>query len=184
MSVPNYLTFARIALIPLFVVVFYLPGEWTFLVSTAIFGIAAATDWLDGYLARRMGVTTPLGAFLDPVADKLLVAIALVLLVERDSNMLMTIPAAIIIGREITVTALREWMAQIGKNASVAVSWLGKLKTTLQMTAIIVLLLFNPATHPYLHFVGLVCLIAAAVLTIWSMIQYLKIAAQDMSSKA
>ena len=175
MTIPNYLTLGRIALIPLFVLVFYLPGEWTFLVSTAIFGLAAATDWLDGYLARKWNLSTPFGMFLDPVADKLLVATALVLLVHRDNTLLVTLPAVIIIGREIAVSALREWMAQIGKNASVAVSWVGKLKTTLQMIAIIGLLLFNSQTQPLLHNIGVLCLIFAAGLTIWSMVQYLKI---------
>jgi CDP-diacylglycerol--glycerol-3-phosphate 3-phosphatidyltransferase/cardiolipin synthase len=130
-NIPNILTLLRIFLIPVFVVVFYLPVPWARPLCALIFTVAALTDWLDGYLARRWGQTSPLGAFLDPVADKLMVAIALVLLVQAEATVLFALPAAVIIGREITVSALREWMAEVGARAKVAVSMTGKVKTAL-----------------------------------------------------
>ena len=144
MNLPNILTLSRIIMIPVFVVIFYLPVGWSYLVSAAIFGLAAATDWLDGYLARKLDQSTPFGAFLDPVADKLMVAVALAVLIEEHSAILLTIPATVIIGREIVISALREWMAEIGSRASVAVSYIGKIKTTAQMAAIVGLLAFPP----------------------------------------
>ena len=129
-------------MIPIFVVVFYLPYEWRYLVSAAIFALAAVTDWLDGYLARRLNQSTPFGAFLDPVADKLMVAVALTVLIEEHHSFLLTLPATVIICREIVISALREWMAEMGKRASVAVSYIGKIKTTAQMGSIIMLLAF------------------------------------------
>ena len=136
MNLPNILTLSRIIMIPVFVVIFYLPVGWSYLVSAAIFGLAAATDWLDGYLARKLNQSTPFGAFLDPVADKLMVAVALAVLIEEHSAILLTIPATVIIGREIVISALREWMAEIGSRASVAVSYIGKIKTTAQMAGL------------------------------------------------
>ncbi len=133
-NIPNILTLLRIVLIPVLVVVFYLPGPWSYQISALIFGVAAITDWLDGYLARRLQQTSPFGAFLDPVADKLMVAVALVLLVQDNPSELFAVPAAVIIGREIVISALREWMAEIGARTRVAVSIVGKVKTTLQMT--------------------------------------------------
>src|SRR5690606_10908162 len=145
LNIPNALTWARIALIPIFVGVFYLPDNWMpvaskNLVATGIFIAAAVTDWFDGYLARALGQTSAFGAFLDPVADKLMVAAALILLVQLAR--VDALIAVVIIGREITISALREWMARVGQSASVAVAYVGKLKTTAQMVAI-PLLLFN-----------------------------------------
>ncbi len=180
-NIPNALTLLRIALIPVFVVIFYLPVPWARPVCALVFTLAALTDWLDGWLARRWGQTSPLGAFLDPVADKLMVAVALVLLVQAEPSIWLALPAAVIIGREITVSALREWMAEIGARAKVAVSMAGKLKTTAQMVAIVLLILGGtvpgfPVTALPVSSLGLVLLYVAAVLTLWSMVLYLRAA--------
>ncbi len=150
--------------------------------SAVVFAVASLTDWLDGYLARRLGQMTPFGAFLDPVADKLLVAVALVLLVEVHANAILAIPAMVIIGREIVVSALREWMAQYSNQRSVAVSVLAKVKTTFQMFALVFLLAGGPDLENPVVFLGYVLLYLAAILTLWSMYQYLKIAWPDLSS--
>ena len=176
MKIPMLITVIRILLIPVFVVVFYLPFLWANALSAVIFGLAGFTDWLDGYLARKLNQTSDFGAFLDPVADKLMVAVALVLLVKGHDFPYIAIPASIIICREIAVSALREWMAEVGKSASVAVSFMGKIKTTLQFLAIIFLLACNPLQFDYLKFAGYILLYLAAVLTIWSMLVYLKAA--------
>lgn len=176
MNIPIALTLLRILLIPVFVALFYLPSIWSYLGTAAVFGLAAATDWLDGYLARRLNQSTRFGAFLDPVADKLMVAIALVLLVERFNIWWFTLPAMVIIGREIMISALREWMAEVGERAQVAVSSLGKMKTTLQMISIIGFLLMSPSSHPYLLVVSALLLYTAATLTLWSMLLYLRAA--------
>jgi CDP-diacylglycerol--glycerol-3-phosphate 3-phosphatidyltransferase len=173
MNIPNVLTLLRIVLIPVFVVVYYLPIERSHVLCAAIFAIAAVTDWLDGYLARRLDQTSPLGAFLDPVADKLMVAVVLVLLLQRDPTVWLALPAAVIIGREITVSALREWMAEIGARAKVAVSWVGKYKTALQMIAITLMLYREPLPGFDTYKVGFWLLYLAAVLTIWSMCLYI-----------
>ncbi|MBN7798412.1 CDP-diacylglycerol--glycerol-3-phosphate 3-phosphatidyltransferase [Parahaliea mediterranea] len=179
MNIPNALTIMRILLIPVLVAVFYLPFEHHLLVAAVIFAVAAVTDWFDGYLARRLGQMTKFGAFLDPVADKLMVAVALVLLVERHDTILFTLAACVIIGREIVVSALREWMAELGKRTSVAVSYVGKVKTAFQMLAIIGLLAIDPATdESWLLALSYLMLYAAAVLTLWSMIIYLRAAAE------
>jgi CDP-diacylglycerol--glycerol-3-phosphate 3-phosphatidyltransferase len=170
------LTLLRIAFIPLLVAVFYLPYKWHYLASAAVFSLAAITDWLDGYIARKYDQHTAFGAFLDPVADKLMVVVALVLLVESHASPWFAVPAAVIVGREIVVSALREWMAELGARASVAVSNLGKIKTTFQMTAIIVLLMFPPVPGSFFTTLGYLCLYAAAILTLWSMLIYLKAA--------
>jgi CDP-diacylglycerol--glycerol-3-phosphate 3-phosphatidyltransferase len=175
-NVPNTLTLARIILIPVFVIIFYVPYGWSNLLSTAIFGLAALTDWLDGYLARRLKQSSVFGAFLDPVADKLMVAVALVVLVQDNPTALFAIPAAIIIGREIAISALREWMSEIGERTRVAVSIIGKIKTTAQMVAILLLLYKNPLYGFPTHDVGLLLLYMAAILTLWSMMEYLKAA--------
>jgi CDP-diacylglycerol--glycerol-3-phosphate 3-phosphatidyltransferase len=179
-NLPNILTLLRIAMIPVFVVVFYLPVGWSNLAVTVIFCLAAITDWLDGYLARRLQQTSPFGAFMDPVADKLMVAIALILLIERNptpfDNLFMTIPAAVIIGREIVVSALREWMAELGERTQVAVSTIGKVKTTAQMFAIPFLLYRHDIGGMPTAETGIVLLYIAAVLTLWSMFIYLKAA--------
>jgi CDP-diacylglycerol--glycerol-3-phosphate 3-phosphatidyltransferase len=179
-NIPNALTLTRVALVPVFVVVFYLPFQWSYAVSAAIFAVAAITDWLDGYLARRLNQSTPFGAFLDPVADKVMVAIALVLLVEREHVWWFSLSAAVIIGREIVISALREWMAEVGKRTSVAVSWIGKVKTTVQMIAIVGFLLIAPDSHPLLRALCALMLVGAALLTLWSMIIYLRAAWPEM----
>jgi CDP-diacylglycerol--glycerol-3-phosphate 3-phosphatidyltransferase/cardiolipin synthase len=182
-NIPNILTLLRIALIPVFVVIFYLPTPWARLVCAIVFTIAALTDLLDGYLARRWGQTSPLGAFLDPVADKLMVAIALVLLVQAEPRAVLALPAAVIIGREITVSALREWMAEIGARAAVAVSMAGKLKTTAQMIAIVLLLIGEPLLGIPVEALGLALLYIAALLTLWSMFLYLRAAWPSLSGR-
>ena len=185
-NVPTALTWLRILLIPVFVGVYYLPDAWLApagknWLAMGIFAAAAITDWLDGWLARKLGLTSAFGAFLDPVADKLMVAAALILLVAlgRAEAWL----AIIIIGREIAISALREWMAELGAGKSVAVAFLGKLKTAAQMTAIIALLLYEPLipgiATPLL---GTVALWLAAILTLWSMFHYLKKAAPYLRS--
>ncbi|MBF60043.1 CDP-diacylglycerol--glycerol-3-phosphate 3-phosphatidyltransferase [Halomonas sp. FeN2] len=179
MNIPNILTLARIAFIPLLVVLFYLPFSWSMPVAAGLFGLASITDWLDGYLARRWNQSTPFGAFLDPVADKLMVVVALALLIERYDTLVLTLPALVIIGREIVISALREWMAEMGKRGMVAVSWVGKLKTTLQMVSLLILLALPP-THEF-ALLGVVVLYTAAILTLWSMIQYLKAAWPHLS---
>jgi CDP-diacylglycerol--glycerol-3-phosphate 3-phosphatidyltransferase len=181
-STPNLLTGLRILMIPVLVAVFYLaPLEWRYLGSAAVFTFASVTDWLDGYLARRWGQLTPFGAFLDPVADKLIVAVALVLLVEVHASAILAIPALVIVGREIVVSALREWMARYSDMRSVAVSVVGKIKTAFQMIAIILLLGAGPGkSDPMI--VAYTLLYIAAGLTLWSMYEYLKLAWPDLSS--
>ncbi|ATW43706.1 CDP-diacylglycerol--glycerol-3-phosphate 3-phosphatidyltransferase [Glaesserella parasuis] len=171
LNIPTYLTLFRVALIPLFIVSFYLPIQYSAEITTLIFFIASITDWFDGYLARKWNQTTRLGAFLDPVADKVLVAIALVSVVEYYHTWWITIPAGIMIAREIIISALREWMAELGERASVAVSIWGKVKTTAQMLALGGLL-WRQA--PWMEYTAFALLYIAAILTIWSMLQYLK----------
>jgi CDP-diacylglycerol---glycerol-3-phosphate 3-phosphatidyltransferase len=183
MNIPNLLTVLRVLLIPFFILLFYLPFSWSYWAASAVFTCAAATDWLDGYLARRLEQSTPFGAFLDPVADKLMVAVALVLLVAEHTNLWLTLPAVIIIGREIVVSALREWMAELGARAQVAVSNLAKWKTAAQMVALIVLLA-NPPTFTLWVLLGYALLIISAVLTLWSMVQYLRAAWPHLSPTA
>jgi CDP-diacylglycerol--glycerol-3-phosphate 3-phosphatidyltransferase len=182
-SLPNLVTSLRILLIPVLVAVFYLaPYEWRYLASAFVFSLASVTDWLDGYLARKMNAMTPFGAFLDPVADKLAVATALILLVEVHASAILAVPALVIVGREIVVSALREWMAHYSDRRSVAVSFVGKVKTVFQMVAIIVLLASGPNLESYFVMGGYVLLYLAAALTLWSMYLYLKIAWPDLSS--
>ena len=178
MNLPNILTLSRIVMIPVFVGIFYLPFGWSYLASAVIFALAAITDWVDGYLARKLDQSTPLGAFLDPVADKLMVAVALAVLIEEYANVLLTIPAVIIIGREVVISALREWMAEVGSRASVAVAFIGKIKTTAQMVAIVGLLAFPPGQ--FWAYVAIGLLYLAAVLTLWSMVLYLQAASKDL----
>ncbi|APR05258.1 CDP-diacylglycerol--glycerol-3-phosphate 3-phosphatidyltransferase [Thauera chlorobenzoica] len=177
LNIPNALTWARIALIPIFVGVFYLPDNWMpvaskNLVATGIFIAAAVTDWFDGYLARALGQTSAFGAFLDPVADKLMVAAALILLVQLAR--VDALIAVVIIGREITISALREWMARVGQSASVAVAYVGKLKTAAQMVAIPLLLFNAPLLGIDLRLIGEILIYVAAALTLWSMGYYLR----------
>ncbi len=186
-SLPNILTLLRIGLIPFFVLFFYLDVENANRITTALFALAAFTDWLDGYLARKMGVTSAFGAFLDPVADKLMVATALILIVDNNpthySGIWIALPATVIVGREITISALREWMAEVGASSKVAVSMLGKLKTTAQMLALVLLLYREPLGDFATAQAGLLLLYVAAMLTLWSMISYLRAAWPALSSK-
>ncbi|GKW26542.1 CDP-diacylglycerol--glycerol-3-phosphate 3-phosphatidyltransferase [Pectobacterium betavasculorum] len=176
-NIPTLLTLFRVALIPFFVLAFYLPFVWAPLLCSLIFVFAAVTDWFDGFLARRWKQTTRFGAFLDPVADKVMVAVALVLVAEYYHSWWITLPAATMIAREIIISALREWMAEIGKRSSVAVSWIGKVKTTAQMMALFALL-WRP--ERIVEGIGVVALYIAAVLTFWSMFQYLNAARHDL----
>ena len=174
MNLPNFLTVARIALIPVFGLI-YVATDTLYWLVALLFALAAFTDWLDGYLARRLGQTTPFGTFLDPVADKLIVVTALVLLIGAHASLWVTLPGVVIVGREIVISALREWMAEMNRRGLVAVSWLAQVKTTLQMVAIIILLANPPHWEPWVV-VGTVLLYAAALITIWSMIHYLRTA--------
>ena len=195
LNLPNLITWLRILMIPLLVSVYYMPHDWIAdhnknLVATSIFSIAAITDWLDGYLARSLNQTSTFGAFLDPVADKLMVATALILLVwlGRVEGFI----AAIIIGREIAISSLREWMAQIGRSKSVAVSFLGKIKTVSQMVAIILLLyhdrileqnIYNWYVELDAQVIGNFLIYVAAILTLWSMAYYLKMALPELTKR-
>ncbi len=185
LTIPTLLTWARIVAIPLIVGVFYLPLDAATrnLIATVMFVVVALTDWLDGYLARKLNQSSAFGAFLDPVADKFLVCASLLILVQLDRvNALI---ALVIIGREIAISALREWMAQIGASRSVAVHMLGKLKTVVQMVAI-PFLLFDGHLLGFIdtRLWGLVLIVVAAVLTIWSMVYYLQKALPEIRAKA
>ncbi len=182
-NIPTTLTLLRIALIPLLAVVFYLPWHYSNLACTLIFMLAGLTDWLDGYLARKWQQETPFGAFLDPVADKLMVAIVLVLIVQQQATPGLTIASAVIIGREITIASLREWMAEIGQRAHVKVSQLGKWKTTAQMLSIGMLLYREDLLGMPINLIGLGLLYVAAILTLWSMINYLSAALAVIKKK-
>ncbi|ABA58115.1 CDP-diacylglycerol--glycerol-3-phosphate 3-phosphatidyltransferase [Nitrosococcus oceani] len=175
-TIPNVMTILRIVAIPILVTVFYLPIPNAREICAILFGIAAVTDWLDGYLARRWQQTSPFGAFLDPVADKLMVVIALILLLQSHPSVPMALSVAVIVGRELTISALREWMAEIGLRASVAVSMLGKFKTTFQMIAVFLLLYQNPIGPIPVWDIGLILLYIAVALTLGSMIVYLNAA--------
>ena len=175
-NLPTYLTLLRIALIPLLAVIFYLPWEYSNIACTFIFFIAGFTDWLDGYLARKMGLETAFGAFLDPVADKVMVAFVLVLIIQSQANPTLAIAGAIIISREIIIASLREWMAEIGQRATVKVSDLGKWKTTTQMLAIGFLLYREDLMGVPINLIGYWLLYIAAFLTLWSMLNYLSAA--------
>ncbi|WFP50960.1 CDP-diacylglycerol--glycerol-3-phosphate 3-phosphatidyltransferase [Methylomonas sp. EFPC3] len=180
-TIPTYLTLLRIALIPLLAIVFYLPWQYSNIACTLIFLIAGVTDWLDGYLARKMNMQTAFGAFLDPVADKLMVAIVLVLIVQEQGNPFLAVPAAVIIGREIAIASLREWMAEIGQRARVKVSLLGKWKTTAQMTAVSLLLYREDLFGLPINSIGYWLLYLSAILTLWSMVNYLVAAFSTIS---
>jgi CDP-diacylglycerol--glycerol-3-phosphate 3-phosphatidyltransferase len=175
-NLPNTLTWIRIAAIPLIVVLFYAPYTWADPAAGLLFAAAGITDSLDGYFARRLGQTSRLGAFLDPVADKLIVAVALVLLVSKDPRALIVLTAAVTIGREIAISALREWMAEIGQRRKVAVSQLGKYKTTLQIIGLAMMLYRRDILGLPTYYVGVVFTVVAAILTLTSMVAYLRIA--------
>ena len=180
LNIPNTLTWIRIVLIPLIVLVFYLPHYWAVIpahwagpTAAIIFSLAGITDWLDGYFARRLNQSSAFGAFLDPVADKLMISTALVLLVSKHPGFVVALPAAIIIGREIAVSALREWMSELGGRHHVSVSGIGKYKTTAQITALIMMLWEHKLWFIPMFEVGYGFLLAAAILTLWSMWKYL-----------
>ena len=175
-NLPNILTWIRIATIPVFVYCFFSDLEFARPIAGALFGFAAITDWLDGYAARRLGQTSKFGEFLDPVADKLMVTIAVVLLVQGDPRVTVAMIAVVIIGREITVSALREWMASVGERAQVAVSWTGKVKTGFQMFGIAFMVYQSPLLGLDIYPIGYWLLIIASVMTLWSMMVYLRAA--------
>lgn len=176
-SLPNVLTVGRIVAVPLVVLLFYWKSNpWADPLAAFVFIMAAITDSLDGYLARKWGTTTLLGAFLDPVADKLMVTTALILLVAHDPHWVIVVAAMIIVGREITVSALREWMAHLGARGKVAVSALGKWKTILQMTGLCLMMYRNDLLGLPIYDIGVVLLVIAAALTLWSMVSYLRAA--------
>ena len=179
---PNLLTLLRIGIIPIFVVIFFLPFVWAHYLAAVLFAFACFTDWLDGFLARKLEQFSSFGAFFDPVADKLLVSASLLLLVGSPQLQYITIPAIVIVGREIVISALREWMAELGQRASMAVSYVGKVKTTMQMVAITLLLAFHQSQTWY-GLLGAGLLYVAAILTIWSMMEYLKIAWPELTKK-
>ena len=176
MNLPNIITVARILLIPVFVILYVLPWSGSYIAAALLFGLASLTDWVDGYLARKLNQTTPFGAFLDPVADKLIVVSALVVLMAAHGNVWLTLPGIIIVAREIMISALREWMAEMNASIAVAVSLLGKVKTALQMVAIAILLALPPEPLSVPVLIGYVLIYVAAVMTLWSMTVYLNAA--------
>ncbi|MCT7943109.1 MULTISPECIES: CDP-diacylglycerol--glycerol-3-phosphate 3-phosphatidyltransferase [Shewanella] len=179
-NLPIALTLFRLVLLPVFIFFFYLPYTWAPFAAAFVFWLAAVTDALDGYAARKLGQLTRFGAFLDPVADKVMVSTALVLLVQQNDNIYLTLAALFMIGREIVISALREWMAEIGKRGVVAVSWIGKYKTAAQMVAIVGLI-WQPT--PFLTNVAYVLFYVAALLTFWSMISYISAAWKDLTAE-
>lgn len=184
LNLPTLLTFLRILIIPVFVLVYMLSPTWGHPLAAFLFALAAITDWMDGYLARTMNLSTRFGEFLDPVADKLVVTSALVMIVGSYDNWYLTIAAIIIVGRELVISALREWMAELGRRRSVAVSFLGKIKTTCQMVALIMLLAVNLSTPFWIEYLGTVLLYVAAGLTLWSMCVYIKLAWPDFRAES
>ncbi len=176
LTIPNILTLSRVVAIPVMFLLFCLPYDWARHASCVVYSIAAITDWLDGYLARRLNQSSKFGAFLDPVADKLIVAVALVVIVMDKPSLWVALPAAVIIGREIVISALREWMAELGERATIAVSYIGKVKTACQMIALGMLLWRDDVYFIPTYEMGLVLLAVAAILTLYSMIVYLRAA--------
>ena len=176
LNLANILTLIRIAAIPVVVICFYSPLDYARPIAGLLFGLAAITDMIDGWVARRFGQVSRFGEFLDPVADKLMVAIVLVMLVQAQSSWFEDVIAMIIIGREITISALREWMATIGERANVKVDITGKIKTTLQMFGIGFMVWKLPVYGVPIYTIGFVLLVLAAIMTIWSMIVYLRAA--------
>jgi len=176
MTVPTMLTLARIVMIPVLVLVFYLPYKWTNFAAAFVFAFASVTDWLDGWIARRWNQYSAFGAFLDPVADKLMVATALFLIVQSHPTKWMAVWAAVIVGREIAVSALREWMAELGQRKKVAVATVGKIKTIVQMVALTLLLYQVPFLGIPVFTIGEWMLAVAALLTLWSGYEYLRAA--------
>lgn len=174
MTLANFFTLLRILLIPVFVAVYYADIPWNHFLAAGIFVFACITDWLDGYLARRMNQCSPFGAFLDPVADKILVAITLVMLAANWTTIWFVLPAAIMVAREIIISALREWMAERQARGAVAVAYIGKVKTTVQMVAIVVLLASDPQGYAWMWQLGFLLIYIAAGLTVWSMYTYIR----------
>jgi CDP-diacylglycerol--glycerol-3-phosphate 3-phosphatidyltransferase len=183
LTIPTWLTLLRIAMIPVLVVVYYLDYRWTNIAATAIFAFASITDWLDGWIARRWNQYSAFGAFLDPVADKLMVSTALVITVEHHHTVWMALWASVIIGREIAVSALREWMAEAGQGAKVAVQAIGKIKTVVQMVALGFLLYRQPLWGFPIFAIGEWLLAAAAMLTLWSGYEYARAASPSLSAQ-
>ncbi|MBN2689141.1 MAG: CDP-diacylglycerol--glycerol-3-phosphate 3-phosphatidyltransferase [Gammaproteobacteria bacterium] len=182
MNIAMMLTWFRILLIPVVVVCYYLPLPHTHFIAMSLFAIASITDLLDGWLARSFNQGSKFGAFLDPVADKLMVTSVLIIVLGSVGSPYIAIPTAIIIGREITISALREWMAEMGKRTSMAVKNIGKIKTVIQMFALGPFLLYDPTANDlWIKVVGIIALYIAAILTLWSMIVYLKIAYSDLT---
>jgi CDP-diacylglycerol--glycerol-3-phosphate 3-phosphatidyltransferase len=181
-NLPNALTLARLILIPVFIIIYYLPLAWAHAAAAIIFAIASLTDWLDGYLARKWHQMSTFGAFLDPVADKLLVTSSLLILVGEYNLHYITLPAIIIVGREIVISALREWMAELGRRASIAVNFVAKVKTAMQMTAIALLLAYSSYTS-WWGLLGVLLLYVAAILTLWSMGIYFLMTWRELSKK-
>ena len=193
LTLPTVLTLMRIALIPVLAAVYFLPYGWTNFAAAAVFAFASATDWLDGWIARRFGMSSGFGAFLDPVADKLMVSTALFLIVQGHPTAWMALWAAVIVGREIAVSALREWMAEVGQRGKVAVAAIGKIKTIAQMVALTCLLYsVTPAVPPHptpwmgnlIFHVGDWLLAGAAILTLWSGLGYLRAAWPSLTGQA
>lgn len=180
MNTPLILTVLRIVAIPVIAIIYMLPFSWAHPVASLLLALAAFTDWLDGYLARSWSQMTQLGAFLDPVADKLLVAVSLVMVLSSHLIPYLGVPAAVIIGREIAISALREWMSIIGKRVSVKVSMIAKYKTAIQMLALVLLVWYHPSSSAWVKWIGPILLYIAAILTIWSMCVYLKAAWPDL----
>ncbi len=176
LTVPTALTLFRIILIPVFIIVFYWPSSWANIAATIIYSLAAITDWFDGYLARVLNQESAFGAFLDPVADKLMVVAAIVLLVEVNPSPFLAIPSIIIISREISVSALREWMSELGNSATIKVNFVGKAKTTFQLISIIFMIYHDDLFGFPIYQVGLGLFYLAALLTLYSMVVYLKAA--------
>ncbi len=175
-TLPTAITLFRIALIPLFVLVFYLPFGWVHIAATVIFTLAAVTDWIDGYLARSMALESRFGAFLDPVADKLMVVVVIIVLVEAHPSIWVVLPSIVIVARELTISALREWMAELGSGTTVAVSFVGKLKTVIQMIALGFMIYSEPFIGLPIFAIGLAIYYLAALLTLYSMFVYLRAA--------
>ncbi len=176
LTLPTAITLFRIALIPIFVVVFYLPFAWSNLAAATLFALASVSDWVDGYLARVLKQESSFGAFLDPVADKLMVVVAIILLVQTHPSIYIAIPSVIIVIREISISALREWMAELGDRASVKVSFIGKAKTVAQLFSLSLMIYAEPVEGLPVFEIGLGFYYLAAIFTIVSMFIYLRAA--------
>ncbi|AFJ02240.1 CDP-diacylglycerol--glycerol-3-phosphate 3-phosphatidyltransferase [Methylophaga frappieri] len=184
LNIPNWLSLLRVFLIPVLMVLYFVPHPAAPLAATGVFIFAAITDWLDGYLARRWQQTSAFGAFIDPVADKLIVVVTLLLILFKTPTWFILLPVIVIVFREIMISALREWMAELGARSTVQVSAMGKWKTTFQMIAIGCLIFYKPLFGLPVFEIGVGLLYLAAILTLWSMIRYLKAALPVLVDKA